>query len=72
VNRRWISTAMAYFPLLDPAGNSVRGQLAARHLSRTLGLSLFSSKPQRSSRGATGSSRESGQVGRGAGPPDDV
>lgn len=36
-------------PLLDQAGNSVRGQLAARHLSRTLGLSLFASKAQRSS-----------------------
>ena len=35
----------AFSPLLDPAGNSVRGQLAARHLSRTLGLSLFASKP---------------------------
>jgi glutaminase len=38
-----------FSPLLDPAGNSVRGQLAARHLSRTLGLSLFASKPRRSS-----------------------
>ncbi len=37
----------AFSPLLDPAGNSVRGQLAARHLSRTLGLSLFASKAQR-------------------------
>jgi glutaminase len=37
----------AFSPLLDPAGNSVRGQLAARHLSRTLGLSLFTSKAQR-------------------------
>jgi glutaminase len=33
-----------FSPLLDGAGNSVRGQLAARHLSRTLGLSLFASK----------------------------
>jgi glutaminase len=33
-----------FSPLLDRAGNSVRGQLAARHLSRTLGLSLFASK----------------------------
>jgi glutaminase len=37
----------AFSPLLDPAGNSVRGQLAARHLSRALGLSLFASKAQR-------------------------
>ena len=37
----------AFSPLLDPAGNSVRGQLAARHLSRTLGLSLFASRAQR-------------------------
>jgi glutaminase len=37
----------AFSPLLDPAGNSVRGQLAARHLSGTLGLSLFASKAQR-------------------------
>jgi len=40
-----------FSPLLDRAGNSVRGQLAARHLSRTLGLSLFASKPDRSSIG---------------------
>jgi glutaminase len=38
-----------FSPLLDGAGNSVRGQLAARHLSRTLGLSLFSSKARRAS-----------------------
>jgi glutaminase len=37
-----------FSPLLDRAGNSVRGQLAARHLSRTLGLSLFASKAQAS------------------------
>jgi glutaminase len=37
----------AFSPLLDPAGNSVRGQLAARHLSRTLGLSLFASRAER-------------------------
>jgi glutaminase len=36
-----------FSPLLDPAGNSVRGQLAARHLSGTLGLSLFASKAPR-------------------------
>jgi glutaminase len=37
-----------FSPLLDRAGNSVRGQLAAWHLSRTLGLSLFASKAPRS------------------------
>jgi glutaminase len=37
-----------FSPLLDRAGNSVRGQLAARHLSRTLGLSMFASQAQRS------------------------
>ncbi|MGO2768828.1 glutaminase A [Pseudomonas taetrolens] len=31
----------AFSPPLDPAGNSVRGQLAAEHLSRTLNLSLL-------------------------------
>jgi glutaminase len=36
-----------FSPLLDRAGNSIRGQLAARHLSRTLGLSLFASKAPR-------------------------
>jgi glutaminase len=36
-----------FSPLLDRAGNSVRGQLAARHLSRTLGLSLFASEERR-------------------------
>jgi glutaminase len=35
----------AYAPRLDPAGNSVRGQLAARFLSRRLGLDLFASEP---------------------------
>jgi glutaminase len=34
-----------YAPRLDPAGNSVRGQLAARFLSRRLGLDLFVSEP---------------------------
>jgi glutaminase len=37
-----------FSPLLDHAGNSVRGQLAATHLSGTLGLSLFASKAHRS------------------------
>jgi len=32
-----------FSPLLDQAGNSIRGQQAARHLSGTLGLSLFAS-----------------------------
>jgi glutaminase len=34
-----------FSPPLDEAGNSVRGQLAARHLSTCLGLNLFSSRP---------------------------
>jgi glutaminase len=34
-----------FAPPLDRAGNSVRGQLAARFLSRRLGLSLFASSP---------------------------
>ncbi len=33
----------AFGPRLDAAGNSVKGQLAARFLSRALGLSLFAS-----------------------------
>lgn len=33
-----------FSPPLDPAGNSVRGQLAARHLSRRLGLDLLASE----------------------------
>jgi glutaminase len=33
----------AFAPRLDEAGNSVKGQLAARFLSRSLGLSLFAS-----------------------------
>ncbi|MEU8005431.1 glutaminase A [Catellatospora sp. NPDC049111] len=32
-----------FAPRLDPAGNSVRGQLAAAHLSRALGLNIFAS-----------------------------
>jgi glutaminase len=35
-----------YAPPLDAAGNSVRGQLAARFLSRRLGLDLFASEPE--------------------------
>ena len=34
-----------YAPLLDEAGNSVKGQLVARTLSKRLGLNLFASKP---------------------------
>jgi glutaminase len=34
-----------YAPPLDAAGNSVRGQLAARFLSQSLGMDLFASKP---------------------------
>lgn len=36
-----------YSPRLDAAGNSVRGQLAARFLSEQLGLSLFASRSGR-------------------------
>jgi glutaminase len=38
-----------FAPRLDAAGNSVKGQLVARFLSRRLGLDLFVSKPARSS-----------------------
>jgi glutaminase len=34
-----------FAPLLDEAGNSVKGQLTARFLSRELGLDLFASEP---------------------------
>jgi len=34
-----------FAPPLDAAGNSVKGQLAARYLSQGLGLDLFASKP---------------------------
>ena len=34
-----------FSPPLDPAGNSVRGQLATRMISRRLGLDLFASEP---------------------------
>jgi glutaminase len=34
-----------YAPRLDSAGNSVRGQLAARFVSRRLGLDIFLSDP---------------------------
>jgi glutaminase len=35
-----------FAPPLDAAGNSVKGQLAARHLSQALGMDLFVSKAQ--------------------------
>ncbi|WP_426593699.1 glutaminase A [Cellulomonas sp. McL0617] len=35
-----------FSPRLDPAGNSVRGQLATRFLSGALGLNLFASRPE--------------------------
>jgi glutaminase len=34
-----------FAPLLDAAGNSVKGQLTARFLSEQLGLNLFASQP---------------------------
>jgi glutaminase len=34
-----------FAPLLDDAGNSVKGQLAASFLSRRLGLDLLASSP---------------------------
>jgi glutaminase len=34
-----------FAPLLDEAGNSVKGQLAARFLARRLGLDIFASEP---------------------------
>ncbi|MBB4743706.1 glutaminase [Actinoplanes octamycinicus] len=37
----------AFAPRLDGFGNSVRGQLAARFLSRRLGLTLFASEPDK-------------------------
>jgi len=37
-----------FAPPLDPAGNSVKGQLAAEFLSRRLGLDLFVSEPEES------------------------
>jgi glutaminase len=49
-----------YAPLLDEAGNSVRGQLTARFLSERLGLNLFASRPD-------GSPDRPGAPGSGAG-----
>ena len=34
-----------FAPLLDSAGNSIKGQLATKFLSERLGLNLFASKP---------------------------
>lgn len=39
----------SFSPRLDAAGNSVRGQLAVRDLSQTLGLNLFASRAEASS-----------------------
>jgi glutaminase len=36
----------SYSPPLDDSGNSVRGQLATRFLSQSLGLNLFASRPE--------------------------
>jgi glutaminase len=36
----------AFAPRLDDAGNSIKGQLAARYLSERLGLSLFASQAE--------------------------
>lgn len=35
-----------FAPLLDGAGNSIKGQLVARYLSQQLGMDLFLSKPE--------------------------
>ena len=37
-----------YSPPLDPAGNSVRGQLVTKYLSERIGLNLFASEPRES------------------------
>jgi glutaminase len=34
-----------FAPLLDSAGNSIKGQLVTKFLSERLGLNLFASKP---------------------------
>jgi glutaminase len=36
-----------FSPPLDPAGNSVRGQLLTKYLAEGLGLNLFASAPAR-------------------------
>ena len=35
-----------FAPLLDPAGNSIKGQLATKFLSQRLGMDLFVSEHQ--------------------------
>jgi glutaminase len=35
-----------FSPPLDPAGNSVRGQLVTKYLSERIGLKLFASEPR--------------------------
>jgi len=56
-----------FSPLLDGAGNSVRGQLVARHLSRTLGLNLFASKAQRPDPSTARPGQHTGRTGHTAG-----
>jgi glutaminase len=43
-----------FAPLLDTAGNSVKGQLVARQLSHTLGMDLFVSRSSDERRGSRG------------------
>ncbi|GLQ55888.1 glutaminase A [Devosia nitrariae] len=47
-----------FAPLLDGAGNSIKGQLAARDLSQELGIDLFLSKPQADAEDASQPVRE--------------
>ena len=49
-----------FAPPLDSAGNSVKGQLVARFLSRRLGLDLFVSAPARSVETAAVSTKQRG------------
>jgi glutaminase len=51
-----------FSPLLDPAGNSVRGQLATKFLSTQLGLNLFASQPAVDTRRHTGRAPDSGSA----------
>ena len=61
-----------FAPPLDRAGNSVRGQLAARFLAERLGLSLFSSRPPApqapAASAAAGSDRAEGRPRYGTAP----
>jgi glutaminase len=43
-----------FSPPLDPAGNSVRGQRATAHLSRSLGLNVFASSVHVTERAGAG------------------